>query len=258
VDKPMYLVGLLFMNNYYIYAHIRPDKNEIFYIGKGKGTRSKSRNKRNKIWNDIVNKNNGVYKIIFLNLNLSEEEAFKLEMQYILEKGRLCDNTGCLANLTLGGEGTSGYIFSKEHKSKLSLALSGKNHPSYGKKHTLEHCNNMSKSLKGKTAWNKGKTHTEETRFKIRKKALGRKSPMKDKILTDEHKTKLSIAKKGKSTFQSKNVINTITNKIVANSATELYSIIDCKGRSLVTIQAYLNGNNKKPEWFTFEYVKMI
>lgn len=47
-----------------VYRHIRPDKDEVFYIGKAK-TDSKRPNdrvgRRNKIWNDIVDKNNGNY-----------------------------------------------------------------------------------------------------------------------------------------------------------------------------------------------------
>ena len=244
------------MNNYYIYAHIRPDKNEIFYIGKGHGRRAQVSYKRNKIWNDIVSKNNGLFEIIYLHKDLKESEAFILETKYIKEKGRLCNNTGCLANLTLGGEGSSGHIFSDEHRKKLSISLSGKNHPLYGKKHSIEHINNISNSLKGKVPWNKGIKHSNETKEKIKLKAIGRSAPNKGKRMSDEQKKKLSNSKKGKSTFQSKNVRNTITNEVIASSATELYNIIDCKERSLVTIQAYLNGNTKKPEWFTFEYVK--
>jgi hypothetical protein len=244
------------MNNYYIYAHVRPDKNEIFYIGKGKGRRAKSKCKRNKLWNDIVLKNNGVYEIIYLNDNLSEETAFKLEIEYILKMGRLCNNTGSLANLTLGGEGSSGYICSEESKKKISKALSGVKHPLYGKKHSLDHCNKMSKAMKGKLPWNTGKKLSKETKLKISLKAKGRSSSRKGAVLTEEQRKKLSLLKKGKPSFQSKLIKNTSTNEIVANSAVELYEIADCKGRSLVTIHSYLNGHTKKPEWFTFEYAK--
>lgn len=243
------------MNDYYVYAHIRPDKNEIFYIGKGRGRRAIVSYKRNKIWNDIVSKNNGLFEVIYLHKNLSESEAFNLEMKYIIEKGRLCNNSGCLANLTLGGEGSSGHIFSYEHRKKISIACLGKNHPLYGKKHTVEHINNISNSLKGKVPWNKGIKHSNETKEKIKLKAIGRSAPNKGKKMSNEQKKKLSNYRKGRATKQSKLVKNYITNIIVAESAVQLYNSIDCRGRSLVTIQAYLNGNTKKPDWFTYEYV---
>lgn len=245
------------MKDYYIYAHIRPDTNQIFYIGKGRNKRASTVNKRNKIWNDIVRKNNGIFQIIILHKNLFEHEAFKLEIVEITKMGRLCDGSGYLSNFTLGGEGTSGHSPSKEHRQKLSKALSGKNHPLFGKKHSVEHVQKMSNSLKGKQSWNKDLKHTEETKQKIRSKAIGRISPRKGVSLTEEQKKKLSSVKKGKATFQSKKVRQICTNIIVADSAVELYSKVDCRGKSLVTIQAYLNGNAKKPEWFTYEYVKV-
>lgn len=245
------------MKDYYIYAHIRPDTSQTFYIGKGRKRRASTVSKRNKIWNDIVKKNNGVFQIVILHEGLFESEAFELEIMEISKMGRLCDGSGCLSNLTLGGEGTSGHSPSREHRQKLSKAFSGKNHPLFGKKHSVEHVQRMSNSLKGKKSWNKGLKHTEETKEKIRSKAIGRTSPTKGMSLTEEQRKRLSSIKKGKATFQSKMVKQISTDIIVANSAVELYNKIDCRGRSLVTVQAYLNGNTKRPEWFTYEYVKM-
>lgn len=245
------------MKDYYIYAHIRPDTNQIFYIGKGRNKRASTVNKRNKIWNDIVRKNNGSFQIVILHKDLFESEAFEHEIIEIAKMGRLCDGSGCLCNLTLGGEGTSGHILSKEHKQKLSKVLSGKNHPLFGKKHSIEHVQRMSNSLKGKKPWNKGLKHTEATKQKMRLRALNRISPKKGINLTKEQKEKLSSVRKGRATYQSKKVRQICTNVIVADSAVELYSKVDCRGKSLVTIQAYLNGNAKKPEWFTYEYVRV-
>lgn len=39
-------------------------------------------------------------------------------------------------NLTIGGEGTNGYIFTKEDKEKISNAVSGENNGMFGKHHT--------------------------------------------------------------------------------------------------------------------------
>lgn len=52
----------------------------------------------------------------------SEEEAFLAERFLILYYGRIDTKTGCLRNLTDGGEGPSGYIPSKEHRRKIGLS----------------------------------------------------------------------------------------------------------------------------------------
>jgi hypothetical protein len=51
--------------------------------------------------------------------NLTEEESFYYEKEFIKIYGRKNNGTGCLANLTDGGEGTSGYIYSEESKQKM-------------------------------------------------------------------------------------------------------------------------------------------
>ena len=42
-------------NKFYVYAHIRKDNNQIFYIGKGYGRRVFKKENRNAYWKNIVN-----------------------------------------------------------------------------------------------------------------------------------------------------------------------------------------------------------
>ena len=56
--------------------------------------------------------------------NLSEDEAFDLEIKLIAEYGRKDLGTGCLLNFTDGGEGLSNP--SKETREKISQANIGK------------------------------------------------------------------------------------------------------------------------------------
>lgn len=50
-----------------LYRHVRPDKDEVFYIGIGKNEkRAYSKVNRNKYWHNIVSKNNGIYDIEIL------------------------------------------------------------------------------------------------------------------------------------------------------------------------------------------------
>lgn len=217
----------------YLYRHIRLDKNEPFYIGISSdlGYRAKDSKKRNKIWKDIVDKTK--YDIEIILDDLTWEEACMKEIEFIKLYGRICNKTGCLANLSEGGEG---YLNpSDEIRERLSISKVGINNPMYGKKLSDEHKSKISNS-------NKGRIFTEETKSKISKSQKGKKrnseefkqylskinkgenhpqfgkarsEETKEKIsnalrgvkLSDEHKKKLSEKK-------SKKIINILENKI--------------------------------------------
>lgn len=106
------------MKDFYVYAHIRLDNYKIFYVGKGRQTRA-YRTERNAHWKHIANKYG--YSVIFLENNLTETQAFKREIFYI---NRLRKIGQCMANYTNGGEGCSGYKWTKEQKERHSRLLS--------------------------------------------------------------------------------------------------------------------------------------
>ena len=67
----------------YIYKHIRPDTNEVFYIGVGVDERRINSNQsRNKFWKNIVNKHGIIREII--EDNLSWDDAIKREQYWII------------------------------------------------------------------------------------------------------------------------------------------------------------------------------
>lgn len=124
-------------NIYYLYGLFRPDKpdkfgnydSEPFYFGKGSGNRlSDHRREANFLKNKEIDiKNNPRIKIIHdlwgrgldfeerkLVENLKEQETLDLETELILKYGRINNGTGCLANLTNGGEIGAGWFRSKE------------------------------------------------------------------------------------------------------------------------------------------------
>ena len=72
------------MKKYYLYRHIRLDKNEPFYIGisSDKGFRANDKKKRNKIWKDIISKSD--YEIEILFDDLTWEEACLKEIEFII------------------------------------------------------------------------------------------------------------------------------------------------------------------------------
>ena len=138
-------------NKFYTYLHRKADTGEIFYVGKGKGMRFCSTNKRNKHWQSVVHKHGFIAQIILANLN--EQSAFETERSLI----SLLKMTGVkLANKTDGGEGPSGMKHTAETKTKWSLAKTGKKRGQY----SSEHRRKISESLKGRT-------FSEETKIKI-------------------------------------------------------------------------------------------
>lgn len=144
--------------NYYLYRHIRTDKNEPFYIGKSTCFKTKSFNEeferafnrasRNNIWKKIVKKTKYKVEIMFVSKN--EDFIFQKEAEFIKLYGRIDQGTGILANLTDGGEGTQGLERTEEHCRKISGALTGK-------KLSQSHCDSIGRS---KT----GVIHSEETK----------------------------------------------------------------------------------------------
>jgi hypothetical protein len=102
---------------YYIYGHYIPGDREPFYIGKGHSKRAWNIGNRNFWWNNIVKKYGLEVKILYE--NLTENEAFNIEKQLITEYGRRDKNSGCLVNLTDGGEGVSGLIYTEEMKKRI-------------------------------------------------------------------------------------------------------------------------------------------
>lgn len=105
---------------YYVYMYVRTKNSATgpigspYYIGKGNGYRAKSGKHRIIPSEDKSN-------IRIIRENLSEDDAFMWEVFWIAEFGRIDLGTGCLRNLTDGGEGSSGYRHSevvKENQSK--------------------------------------------------------------------------------------------------------------------------------------------
>ena len=157
----------------YIYKHIRKDTNEVFYIGIAKQSyRLYSKFGRNKYWNNIVNKV-GYYAEIIED-NLTWEDACKMETFWINKYGRADLNEGNLVNMTNGGEGTIGRIFSKEHRDKIGNAHKGKQW-ALGRPHSEETKQKISESNKGKHDYLTGLTHSEETKQKMSISKIGNK-----------------------------------------------------------------------------------
>lgn len=183
------------MNIYYVYEHWRTDKDECFYVGKGKGKRAYNVNNRNPHHKAIMAKlsrEGFAMEVKIVASGLTEEEAFNLEIDRIA----FWRSSGAdLVNMTSGGDGVSGYEFTESHIKKLSSAK-------IGKKLSDETKKKMSESRKGRIV-------SKETIEKIKKSNLGKKrsaeqnaensARVKKLMQNPELRKKLSDANKGKS-----------------------------------------------------------
>ena len=176
---------------YFVYAHYKSDdQNGLpFYIGKGKNKRDLS-TYRNRFWKNIANKHGYVAKRV--KDNLTEEEAWDLEKELIKSYGKLIDGTGCLCNISDGGEGASGTIHSQETKNKWSEIKKGK---TYEEIYGVEKATYM-RELRRKSST--GRIYSEETKKKLSLAKQGKNNPMFGKSPSAEHSKKLSDAKIGK------------------------------------------------------------
>ena len=175
-------------NIHYVYEHWRLDRDECFYVGKGRKNRAYIRSGRNSHWHNIVAKLERIgsgYEVRIVQTGLSEDEAFFLEKERIAfwqDKSDLC-------NKTSGGDGISGYKHTEKTKQKMSELASKRPgvKSMLGKKHTKETKEKMSLAKKGvpKTPEHAAKVglahkgkffrHSEETRAKMSKLFKGRK-----------------------------------------------------------------------------------
>ena len=149
-------------DRYYTYMWIDPKTNIIRYIGKGKDYRAFKHlvpSKRDKIGNLLKKRKKEGYDLEpIIHYEVDEQTALKMEMFWIAFYGRENIGTGTLYNLTDGGEGSSGCIFTEERKQ------------------------NISKATKGRKPWNKGTAKpkeqvrgTPESKERMRQAQLGKK-----------------------------------------------------------------------------------
>jgi hypothetical protein len=172
-------------NKFYVYAHYIPGEDKPFYIGKGTRKRAYDKTNRNKWWCNIVKKYGLEIKFLFENLN--EQEAIDKEIELIKYFGRKDMNTGCLVNLTDGGEGLSGVIVGEEARLKIS-----KRHK--GRIHSPEECRKLSESRKGMKFTDE---HRKNISLAMTGKNIGELNAFYGKQHTTDTKQKMSEIRKG-------------------------------------------------------------
>jgi hypothetical protein len=237
---------------YYVYAYLdsKLEENISFdditfmlrpiYIGKGKNNRMLDHFKDRKRFNTYFY--NKLNKMILeentpITIKLkefdNEQDAIKMEIDLIRFLGKK-KNGGLLYNITDGGDGVSGYVYTDRVREKMrNFAISnnfylnfpqnqrGENHPMFGKKLEKRTAKlrgvPLSQEHKDKLAEsNRGKIVSDETRQKQSIARLGKephnKGKIKDIILQIE-KEWSNLNDLVDSGFQKSNVINVCTGK---------------------------------------------
>ena len=173
-----------------------------YYVGKGTGRRVYRKGRRIKPPKDLS-------RIIFHAQNLTEEEAFTIEIELIQKYGRIDNNTGILRNLTDGGKGISGWITSEENKAKMSeLVKEAMNRPEVKEKQRTA----LKKALSSPEARAKRSAIAKETmnkpEFKARHKEAMNRPEVKAKLIATLKKTLNSPEARAKKSAAAKEAMN--------------------------------------------------
>jgi NUMOD3 motif len=153
------------MSDFYSYLWLREDGSP-YYAGKGRGTRAFTSTGHN-----VHRPADGSRILVFP--MLSESEAFESEIALIDLFGRKDFGTGCLRNITYGGEGPCGRVVSDDTKQKMrDKALGVKKSEAHKHKLSL-----VAQTRIGNKNHFYGRTHSEETKQRIRNALLGRTIP---------------------------------------------------------------------------------
>ena len=153
---------------FYVYEHIRLDKMEPFYIGKGKDERAYDLYRNDH--HDAITDEYG-HAVVIIADNLTEEEAYWLERDtiedYVFNLGYGIDIEGYrdydhklphLTNMDWGGiGGSSGIKRSEETKQRISESSKGKKMSDEAKRKMSESRKGEKNPLYGKPAHNRSK-----------------------------------------------------------------------------------------------------
>jgi trehalose/maltose hydrolase-like predicted phosphorylase len=208
------MAGTVERRIFYVYEYWRPDTNTCFYVGKGHGKRAWEFRRRRHHCSNIIKKVKALGLAVDVRIimdEMTERAALAFEIEIISHWRAMGVN---LANITAGGDGTTGLIHSEETRKIIrekrqnqkiahsdetrrkigeanARALIGRKNPEHsarlaGRKHAPEHRAKIIASLTGHhvseatrkkiAETNTGKKRSAETREKLRLSHTGNKA----------------------------------------------------------------------------------
>jgi|688.fasta_scaffold485712_1 hypothetical protein len=214
-----------------LYKHTSKDNGSIIYIGIGDEKRPYSKKDRSNFWRNTVKKHGG-FDVTILKNGMSWEEACDLEIKMIAFYGRIKPskenlNYGCLVNLTDGGDGAKGAVWSEESKERARKS-------STGRKPNEESKQKMRKPKTEEHKQKMRKPKTEEHKQKMGKGKIGKKRP--DVAIKFKGEGNPNF---GKKSINSKKVICIITNKVYGC----IREAAEDNGFNYGTLQNWLKGH---------------
>ncbi len=230
----------------YVYRHIRLDKNEPFYIGIGSDMpyykRANERARRSIFWKKIIAKSD--YEVEILFDDISFEEAKVKEIEFIKLYGRKDLNTGCLVNLTDGGDGLINKVFTPEYRKNLSNSMKGRV---------------LSEETKAKLrTYRLGVPNSLEARAKISKANKGRKNSeaLMDLLINRKGEKNPVFGLTGVKCKNFKGFVQAFKDGVYLG---EYEGVRDCAEKLNVTatkISAVLNGRRNHTGGYTFKRIQ--
>ena len=183
-------------SKYYLYRHIRLDKNEVFYVGTGtkfvdsptfERTYQRAFVKRNRseFWKNVTDKTE--YRIDIIMESDDFEFIQNKEIEFIALYGRRTTKSGTLVNHSVGGGGNKGWIPDEKWRNAVSKRMKGIPRTENEKRLLSEKAKGRIPSDEIKKKYSdalKGKKLKEETKQKISEalKGIVRSSIMKEKL----------------------------------------------------------------------------
>jgi group I intron endonuclease len=179
---------MLDRREFYVYIIFRPSGAPC-YVGKGCGKRWREHFKpsylkrhHNERLARIIKNAGGSLPVVIIRSGLTNQQAIDLEKAFIAAIGR--SPNGPLVNMTDGGDGQVGLIFSQATRQKMREAALGRI--------------NGPETRARISASNKGKTITEEQKKKMSFAHMGMPGTMTGRKHSDESRAKMSATQKGK------------------------------------------------------------
>jgi hypothetical protein len=248
----------------YIYYDPRKEPIEPIYVGKGNDDRITDhlyKSSNNILESKIKKIREAGLEPIFEKYidNISEEDAYLIEIELVKKFGKIYNNTGTLCNYADGGKGGRlGFEHSEETKKLFSEQRKGKKQT---EKQYEANCKRVCSEETKEKIRNKlkGRKRTEESIEKSRQWHLGSKrSEETKKLFSEQRKGKKQTeehilnAKKARKESYKRKKVKCMNNDKIYENVTDASNDLQLKETAIVAVA---NGSRKQHKGYQFIYI---